>query len=118
MCEDNRWAEGWAFYKGSGKPDKYLPPTDDCGEWIKGYAAAMADYDPIGDCQSIEASLRTDGIDGERLESLLAAAEALESSDSGEWMRWPSIPARQSAEALDERDKRILNYKGLFDEMG
>lgn len=114
------YGHGWAYYLSDRRPPELLPGLHqgpELVEWIKGYAAALANCDLIGDCPSIESSLRTDGIGGEILERLLTAAEILVSADSGEWMRWPSIPVRYTAEALEERDKRILRAKGFDDEM-
>lgn len=88
------WAKGWAFYVGGGKSDALLPLFEDCGEWIKGYCAAMADYDlePYREHPSIQAALLRHGIDGELLEVCLKAADAVVAGD--EWNRWPSVPTR------------------------
>ena len=89
-----RWADGWAFYKGKGEPREFLPPLDECLEWIKGYAAAQADYDlePCHEHGSIEASLVDHRVEGDLLESCLMAAEEVLNGD--EWTRWPSVPVR------------------------
>jgi hypothetical protein len=69
-------------------------PVDDCVEWIKGYVAAMADYDldKYHEHPSIMAALLYHGIDGDLLEACLLAAEIVRTS--GEWYRWPSVPVR------------------------
>jgi hypothetical protein len=95
--QKNRWAEGWAFYKSGGVNSEYLPPINDCGEWIKGYAVALADYDlePYREHPSIQAALLHHGIDGDLNEACLQAAEAnLAKLIGGEWCRWPTVPVR------------------------
>jgi hypothetical protein len=110
MSEQDRWPDGWAFYKGNGKPDNLLPPIDDTGEWIKGYAAAQADYDlePFREHQSIEASLADHGISGDLLESCLVSAESALSGD--EWCRWPSVPVRKKDELKDTHPSRCISW--------
>ena len=90
----NRWSDGWAFYRGNGESRDFLPPVDDCFEWIKGYAAAQADYDlePFREHGSIEDSLVDHRVTGVLLESCLMAAENVLEGD--EWTRWPSVPVR------------------------
>jgi hypothetical protein len=92
--ETKQWGNGWAFYKGDGKPDEYLPPIDNCREWIKGYCAAMADYDleSYREHPSIMAALLHHGIDADLLEACLLAAETV--CAGGEWCRWPTVPVR------------------------
>lgn len=109
---------GWAFLKGGGMPGGCLLPDagGDLREWIKGYAAALADYDPTGDAASIEAALRNDGVEGDLLEKLLLAAEAELADESGEWIRWPSVPVRHSVDAVHARDERIAEFSGLLDD--
>jgi len=101
MTEQDRWAAGWAFYKGNGEPRNFLPPANDCLGWIKGYAAAQADYDleSFREHGSIEASLVDHGISGELLESCLVAAESVLAGY--EWCRWPSVPVRNKDELKD-----------------
>jgi hypothetical protein len=100
--ENNRWDDGWAFYKGNGKTARFLPPPSGCCEWIKGYCAALADYD-LESWQihpSIQAALVHHGIDGDLLEACLLSAEAVIASE--EWCRWPSVPVREWSAANDE----------------
>ena len=96
-----KWADGWAFYKGNGKQRKLLPKADDCLEWIKGYAAAQADYDleSFREHGNIEASLVDHGISDDLLESCLVAAESILAGY--EWCRWPSVPVRKKDEQKD-----------------
>jgi hypothetical protein len=92
--ETKRWGDGWAFYKSNWKHDEFPPPVDDCIEWIKGYAAAMTDYDfeSYREHHSIQAALLHHGIVGYLLEACLLAAETV--CAGGEWCRWPSVPVR------------------------
>lgn len=100
--ESNLWVNGWAFYKGDGKLDRFLPPPGDCCEWIKGYCAALADYDlePWQVHPCIQAALLHHGIVGDLLETCLLSAEAVLTSE--EWCRWPSVPVREWSAANDE----------------
>jgi hypothetical protein len=100
--ENNRWDDGWAFYNGNGKTARFLPPPSGCCEWIKGYCAALADYD-LESWQihpSIQAALVQHGIDGDLLEACLLSAEAVIAGE--EWCRWPSVPVREWSAANDE----------------
>ena len=101
MTGQDRWADGWVFYRGDGKSRHLLPPADDCLGWIKGYAAAQADYDleSFREHGSIEASLADHGIAGELLESCLVAAESAVAGYV--WCRWPSVPVRKKDEQND-----------------
>lgn len=118
MADINDYGFGWAFYKSGGiQGGGKLPEAGvNLREWIGGYAAALADYDPTGDAPSIEAALRTDGVTGELLERLLQAAESIEQGgeDGGEFVRWPGIPVRHSITAEHERDYRIARNSGLL----
>ncbi len=86
------WNYGWVFYKSADKPTQYLPTFDNCAEWIKGFAAAMADYDLMHENPSIQAALLSQGINGDVLEACLHTADAVVASD--EWCRWPLVPVR------------------------
>ncbi len=118
---------GWAFLKGGGVPGGAKLPDAGANlrEWIKGYAAALAEDDPIGDAAaSIEAALRNDGVEGDLLERLLLTAEGIErrgedGGGSGEgFCRWPVVPVRHSVQALHGRDARAASFAGLLDEVG
>jgi hypothetical protein len=61
-------------------------------DWLKGFCAAMADYDLDGQYPSVQAALLQYGIDGDLLETWLQAAEM--SLDETEFTRWPSVPVR------------------------
>lgn len=112
------YERGWAFAKSAGRA--LLPESGaDICEWIMGYGAALADMDPQGECPSIEASLKLDGVAGEPLELLLVAAEKVERGEVGEgFIRWPGIPVRQTSEALAERDYRLARNASLLDDEG
>lgn len=91
-AERDRWfGQGWAFYVGGGaKRGLPLPALDDplvTLEWMKGFAAALADSDLSRYYPSIEAALVDFGLTGELLEELLQACELIQ--DSEEWCRWP-----------------------------
>jgi len=92
MTESELYGEGWAFYKRGGvRGGEPLPALDDpldLLEWMKGFGAAMADYDLDGRYSSIQAALLHCGVDGDLLEDLLQAAEVIR--DGEEWHRWPA----------------------------
>ena len=90
---DTTWSYGWAFYKSSGTA-KLPPDLDpiDLIDWMKGFGAAMADYDLDGRHPSIQAALLHYGIDGDLLEDCLQAAETI--LDEAAFNRWPSVPVR------------------------
>jgi hypothetical protein len=120
MNAEAQFGDGVAFYKSSGRSDKFVPPLgENLREWVHGYAAALADYDPMGDCSSIKAALRNDGIEGETLESLLQVAEAIERGNdcTSEFLpvTWRSGPARHSVEVMYKQDERLASFKGLID---
>ncbi|WP_305909430.1 hypothetical protein Q9L42_005525 [Methylomarinum sp. Ch1-1] len=87
----NEWAQGWAFYQtGRGNvPDEDSP---ELSEWMKGFCAAMADYDLEGEYPSIQAALMDYGIDADLLAACLDAAERI--TQEPEFNRWPSVPVR------------------------
>jgi hypothetical protein len=90
--EDENFGDGWCFFKRGGvrggAPVPALGDPLDLVEWMKGFGAAMADYDPDGRYPSIRAALLDCGIDGDLLEELLEAAEVIR--DGEEWCRWPT----------------------------
>jgi len=90
---DAAWSYGWAFYKTGGT---CRPPADieaaELVDWLKGFCAAMADYDLDGEHPSIQAALLHYGIDADLLDACLKAAETI--IDSNEFNRWPSVPVR------------------------
>jgi hypothetical protein len=88
----NRWTEGWDFYKAGGVGR--VPNKDDPGliDWVKGFCAAMADYDLDGGYPSIQAALLDHGIDADLLEACLETAERI--TKEPEFNRWPSAPLR------------------------
>lgn len=90
---DNSWSYGWTFYKTgrTGRLPHDLDPID-LIDWMKGFCAAMADYDLDGRHPSIQAALLHYGIDGDLLEDCLQAAEALLEEEA--FNRWPSVPVR------------------------
>lgn len=93
MHDTQRYADGYAFYKGGGRNDSLIPaPGENHREWIKGFCCAMADYDPWQEDPSIQAALLHRGVCSDLLEELLRAAEAV--IEAGEWCRWPAVPAR------------------------
>ena len=87
----NRWTEGWDFYKAGGVG---RVQDDDPGliDWMKGFCAAMADYDLDGGYPSIQAALLDHGIDADLLEACLDAAEKVLAET--EFNRWPPVPMR------------------------
>ncbi len=86
------FGDGWTFYTRGGVPGGApYPALDDpldLLEWMKGFAAAMADHGLKGWHPSIQAALLDCGVDDDALEELLLAAELLH--DGEEWCRWPS----------------------------
>jgi len=90
---DTSWSYGWTFFKTgrTGKPPADVDPAE-LLDWMKGFCAAMADYDL--DCRhpSIQAALLHYGIDGDLLEACLQAAEAILEEDV--FNRWPAVPVR------------------------
>lgn len=89
--EFNHWAQGWSFYQtGSGNvPDEDSPELIG---WVKGFCAAMADYDQEGEYPSIQAALMDYGIDADLLAACLDAAEQIHREP--EFNRWVSVPVR------------------------
>ncbi len=90
---DTSWSYGWSFYKSHGAGG--LPADIDPAElvdWMKGFCAAMADYDLDGGHPSIQAALLHYGIDGDLLEDCLQAAETI--LEEAAFNRWPSVPVR------------------------
>lgn len=86
------WANGWAFFKSGGQapfPDEHNPELI---EWVKGFCAAMADYDPEGEYPTIEVALLAHDIDNTLLAACLDAAERV--LEEPEFNRWPSVPVR------------------------
>ena len=93
MDDTQRFADGFAFYKGGGHNANLIPPEgEDHSEWIKGFCCAMADYDPERIDPSIQAALLHRGICSDLLEDMLQAAEAVMAGE--EWCRWPAVPVR------------------------
>lgn len=89
---NNRWAEGWAFYKSAGAgtvPSEHDPALID---WMKGFGAAMADDDPECEHPSIQTALLDCGIDADLLAACLNAAESIVAEQT--FNRWPSVPVR------------------------
>lgn len=88
----NHWAQGWAFYKSGGQG--FVPDEDDPEliEWVKGFGAAMSDYDLDRQHPSIQAALLHYGIDADLLAECLDAAEKI--LGEPEFSRWPSVPVR------------------------
>jgi hypothetical protein len=88
----NHWANGWVFFKSGGRAP--IPGKDnrELIEWVKGFCAAMADYDLEGEYPTIEVALLDYDIDGELLAACLDAAERV--LDEPEFNRWPSVPVR------------------------
>jgi hypothetical protein len=90
---DTSWSYGWTFYKTgrTGKPPADIDPAE-LRDWLKGFCAAMADYDLDDRHPSIQAALLHCGIDGDLLEACLQAADAILEENS--FNRWPSVPVR------------------------
>ena len=93
---NNRWAEGWAFYKSTGAGT--VPAEDDPAllDWMKGFGAAMADDDMEGEHPSIQTALLVCGIDADLLAACLNAAEKILAEPT--FNRWPSVPVRGHGE--------------------
>lgn len=87
----NGWTQGWAFYQtgSGGVPNEDSPELID---WMKGFAAAMTDYDLEGEYPSIQVALMDYGIDADLLAACLDAAEQI--VQEPEFNRWPSVPVR------------------------
>lgn len=85
---------GWAFYKSNGSKTSYPNKDTNSIEWIKGFCAAMADYEEFDGHTSISTALKHYAIDDNTLEEQLKAAE--EALQGDEWMRWPSVPVREA----------------------
>jgi hypothetical protein len=85
---DTSWSYGWTFFKigHTGKPPAELR------DWLKGFCAAMADYDLECWHPSIQAALLHYGIDADQLEDCLQTAEAI--LEDATFNRWPSVPLR------------------------
>jgi len=126
MIDEEKAAEiyghGWAYYLSDKRPAEYAPGLRqgaELVEWMKGFAAAMADNGMIGydeeantalyECASIQAALLDSGVDGDLLEACLLASEAALAGD--EWCRWPSVPVRGTGPVV-----RVL--EAANDEMG
>lgn len=90
---DISWSYGWTFFKTgrTGKPSADIGPAE-LQDWLKGFCAAMADYDLDDPHPSIQAGLLHCGIDGDLLEECLQAADAILEENS--FNRWPSVPVR------------------------
>lgn len=70
-----------------GKPPADVDPAE-LRDWLKGFCAAMADYDLDDRHPSIQAALLDYGIDCDLLEECQAILE----EDS--FNRWPAVPVR------------------------
>jgi hypothetical protein len=116
--ESNCWASGWAFYKYGGKAIPAFNDPSDLISWIKGFAAAMADYDLYGVYPSIQMALLDHGIDGDLLEECLQAAELIVKEPA--FNRWPSVPLRgfSDGSALKAGPFIFVLPKAANDEMG
>jgi hypothetical protein len=90
---DTSWSYGWTFFK-TGRTGK--PPADigtaELRDWLKGFCAAMADYDLECRHPSIQAALLHYGIDGDLLETCLQTAESI--FEDATFNRWPGVPVR------------------------
>lgn len=89
----NSWALGWVFFKTDGQDthaDRH--PGPDLTEWVKGFAAAMADYDLDHDYSSLQDALQQFGVDEELVMACLDAAERI--IGEPEFNRWPNVPVR------------------------
>jgi hypothetical protein len=90
---DTSWSYGWTFFK-TGRTSK--PPADidpsELRDWLKGFCAAMADYDLDNPHPSIQAALLHYGIDDDLLEECLQIAETI--LEEAAFNRWPSVPLR------------------------
>jgi len=98
--EEKSWANGWVFYKSGDNLGQYLPTVENCAEWIRGFAAALADYDLMQENASIQAALLNQGISGDLLDACLNAADTVVAVmafvPGDNWRRWPSVPVRDS----------------------
>ncbi|MCF7970288.1 MAG: hypothetical protein K9L22_03865 [Methylococcaceae bacterium] len=92
--EEILWANGWVFFKGGEDVQKFLPQLDNCLEWMKGFLAAMTEYniEPYQEYQSVQEALHSQGISGDVLEACLISTESIANSD--EWCRFPDVPIR------------------------
>jgi len=91
LDESNAYGLGWAYYKSCGEYDPPGLADDDLAEWIKGFAAALAEYGQQ-EYSTIEVALADLRISGPLLEACLKAAEDVR--QGGEWCRWPSMSIR------------------------
>lgn len=89
---NNRWSEGWGFYKSAGSGNVPGENDPDLIDWMKGFGAAMADYDLECEHPSIQAALLHYGIDADLLAASLNAAEKIIAEP--EFNRWPTVPVR------------------------
>jgi len=103
MISEERAAEiygqGWAYYTCENHPPEYGPwrhQGAELVEWMKGFCAAIADYDPeLKPYQrhpTLQLALLDSVIIGDKLNDCLKAAEV--ALDGEEWCRWPSVPVR------------------------
>jgi hypothetical protein len=111
------YGHGWAYYLGDKRPAEFAPglhQEPELVEWMKGFAAAMADYDPgpTRTHPSIQAALVDLGIDGDLLEDCLKAAE--QAVAGGEWCRWPSVHVRGLGDAKAAIDKTRSDLPRIF----
>lgn len=91
--EANSWVLGWVFFKTGGQnnnPDR--DPGPDLGEWVKGFAAAMADYDLDHEYSSLQDALQQYGVEGDLLMNCLESAERIIAEPG--FIRWPSVPVK------------------------
>lgn len=89
MNDISEFGRGWAFFKSDGAS---AVDISDYSDWIKGFCAAMADYDIDGEYISIKAALVDMGVDGDQLDDCLKAAEnVIKNTD---WVRWPFVQIR------------------------
>lgn len=90
LDEGGAFGQGWAFFKCCGDSPE---PSGDCDlrEWMRGFCAAMAEYDQ-GEHGAVELALRDLGIGADLLAACLDAAG--EARAGGEWCRWPPVPIR------------------------
>lgn len=115
MISEERAAEiyghGWAYYLSGNRPQEYAPwlhQGEELAEWMKGFAAAMADNDlePWRLHPTIQCALLDCGIDGDELEDCLKATEAALAGN--EWCRWPSVPVRGYGPGVATHGGRIF----------
>jgi hypothetical protein len=118
------YGHGWAYYLSDKRPPEFAPVLHqgaELVEWMKGFAAAMADNDlePWRLHSTIQCALLDNGVDGDLLEACLLAAEAV--LDGHEWCRWPSVPVRSFVSGdgpLDGRRVFVVLPEAANDEMG